>query len=127
MQSVSYYDTMGENFYHGLTLGLCAVMDSSYRVMSNREAGDGRCDICMQPKKNDLPGIIIEFKAARNVSEDDLKKLSRKALKQIDDRHYDMGFSNEEVRSVLKYSIAFSGKNVEIAAESDFYGTAERI
>lgn len=73
------------------------------------------------------PGIIIEFKAARNVSEDDLKKLSRKALKQIDDRHYDRGFSNEEVRSVLKYGIAFSGKNVEIAAESDFYGAAERI
>ncbi|MEI3502688.1 MAG: hypothetical protein V8Q42_03160 [Anaerovoracaceae bacterium] len=33
MQSVSYYDTMGENFYHGLTLGLCAVMDSSYRIV----------------------------------------------------------------------------------------------
>ena len=95
--------------------------------MSNREVGDGRCDICMQPKKNDLPGIILEFKAARNVSEDDLKKLSRKALKQIDDRHYDRVFSNEEVRSVLKYGIAFSGKNVEIAAESDFHGTAERI
>ena len=125
MQSVSYYDTMGENFYHGLTLGLCAVMDSSYRVMSNREAGEGWCDICMHPKKNDLPGIIIEFKAARNVSEDDLKKLSQKALKQIYDRHYDRGFSDEDVRSVLKYGIAFSGKNVEIAAESDLPVIAE--
>ena len=85
--------------------------------MSNREAGDGRCDICMQPKTWNLPGIIIEFKAAKNVSEDDLKKLSQKALRQIDDRHYDRGFSNEEVRSVLKYGIAFSGKNVEVSAD----------
>lgn len=127
MQSVSYYDTMGENFYHGLTLGLCAVMDSSYRIVSNREAGDGRYDICMHPKKGNLPGIIIEFKAAKNASEDDLKKLSQKALRQIDDRHYASEFSDGDVSSVLKYGIAFSGKNVEIAAESDFHGTAERI
>lgn len=40
LQSASYYDTMGENFYHGLMLGLCAAMEQ-YQVTSNRESGRG--------------------------------------------------------------------------------------
>lgn len=41
MQSVSCFDTAGENFYHGFMLGLCALM-GGYFVTSNRESGDGR-------------------------------------------------------------------------------------
>ena len=61
-QSVSYYDTAGENFYHGLVLGLCAMLDNRYYITSNRESGKGRYDIQLLPKqklalKNQFPGI----------------------------------------------------------------------
>ena len=41
LQSVSSFDAVGENFYHGLMLGLCAAMEQ-YLVKSNRESGDAR-------------------------------------------------------------------------------------
>ena len=43
-QSVSVFDTVGENFYHGFMLGMCALLGGSL-VSSNRESGDGRYDI----------------------------------------------------------------------------------
>ena len=45
LQSASCYDTVGENFYHGFVLGLCAMMDNRYHISSNRESGEGRYDI----------------------------------------------------------------------------------
>ena len=38
-KSVSFYDTGAEGFYHGLVLGLVALMDNQYKIKSNREAG----------------------------------------------------------------------------------------
>ena len=34
LESVSCYDTAGENFYHGLVLGLCAIMNNRYYITS---------------------------------------------------------------------------------------------
>lgn len=58
LQSVSFYDVAKENFYHGFMLGLCATMDNRYEISSNRESGEGRFDICMEPKKKGLPASI---------------------------------------------------------------------
>ena len=58
LQSVSYYDVAKESFYHGFVLGLCAVMDNRYEITSNREAGDGRFDICLKPRISHLPGML---------------------------------------------------------------------
>lgn len=44
-KTISFYDTGTESFYHGLMLGLVALMDNQYKVRSNRESGDGRYDI----------------------------------------------------------------------------------
>ena len=66
LQSVSYYDVAKESFYHGFVLGLCAIMNNRYEILSNREAGDGRFDICLKPKTTHLPGILIELKAANH-------------------------------------------------------------
>lgn len=114
-QTVSYYDTQGENFYHGLVLGLCAMMDSHYAVTSNREAGEGRYDVQLMPKMIGLPGIIIELKYKKDVDEEELRNISRDALKQIDERKYDTQMKEAEISSIYKYGVAFSGKRVEIA------------
>lgn len=38
LQSVSFFDTAGENFYHGFMLGLCALLGGTFAT-SNRESG----------------------------------------------------------------------------------------
>ncbi len=115
-QSVSCYDTAGENFYHGFMLGLCALLGGSYTT-SNRESGDGRYDIQLMPKNDLLPGIIIELKAEKDCSADELKKLSETALKQIEDKKYDTEMTAKGVKTIYKYGVAFSGKTVEVATK----------
>ncbi len=115
MQSVSSYDTVGENFYHGLVLGLCATLDNRFYITSNRESGEGRYDICLCPKDGKLPGILIEFKAVKDCPEDELKELSETALKQINDRKYDAELTTKGVKNIFKYGVAFSGKKVQIS------------
>ena len=115
MQSVSSYDTVGENFYHGLVLGLCATLDNRFYITSNRESGEGRYDLCLCPKDGKLPGILIELKAAKDCPEDELKVLSEKALAQIDNRKYETELTVKGVRNILKYGVAFSGKKVQIS------------
>lgn len=118
LQSVSYFDTIGENFYHGLMLGLCAMFDNRYLVDSNRESGEGRYDIALFPKDQKLPGIIIELKAQKNCGREELKDLAKEALNQINVRKYDTRMKEQNVFCVLKYGVAFSGKCVEIEEES---------
>lgn len=113
-QSVSCFDTVGENFYHGFMLGLCALLGGSF-VSSNKESGDGRYDIQLKPNKKNLPGILIELKAEKNCTADGLKKLSETALKQINDKKYDTELTAAGVKTIYKYGVAFSGKKVEVA------------
>lgn len=113
MQSVSSFDTAGENFYHGFMLGMCALMGDCF-VTSNRESGDGRYDIQLKPTESGLPGILIELKAVKNCKEEQLKKLSETALQQIIDKKYDTELITAGITTIYKYGVAFSGKNVEI-------------
>ena len=116
IQSVSAFDAVGENFYHGFMLGVCALFGNSY-VTSNRESGDGRYDIALSPKVSNLPGIIIELKAEKNCNENELQELAKTALKQINDKKYDTELKLKGVKTIYKYGVAFSGKHVAVEAE----------
>ena len=116
MQSASSYDTVKENFYHGLILGLCATLDNRYYVTSNREAGEGRYDICLCPKDVKMPGILIELKACKDCTGEELKQLSVKALNQMNEKKYETELCSRGVETIFKYGVAFSGKRVEITA-----------
>ena len=113
-QSVSFYDVGGEYFYHGLMLGICALLGDSYVVTSNREAGDGRYDIQLKPAKLNLPGVLIELKFQKACTKEQLEKLAQKALQQIIDKRYGSEMLAEGIEVIYKYGVAFSGKNVEI-------------
>ncbi|MBQ9664175.1 MAG: AAA family ATPase [Oscillospiraceae bacterium] len=117
LQSVSSFDTSHEDFYHGLLLGICAMMDNRYYITSNRESGEGRFDIQLMPKTNNLPGFLIEVKWMENASRQSLAALARSAIRQINEKHYDTELRTHGVNQVLKYGVAFSGKNVEICME----------
>lgn len=117
LQSASCHDTVGENFYHGLLLGLCALLDNRYIITSNRESGEGRYDISLCPRDQTMPGILIELKATSNCSIESLKELANTALQQIKDRHYETEMETKGIKTIFKYGVAFSGKHVEISAE----------
>ena len=113
-QLVSVYDAANkESFYHGLVLGMTALVLNDYYVESNRESGYGRFDIAIFPRKPNLPGVIIEFKVAP--TENDLQEKSMEALQQIEEQHYIAEFKQKQIPSVLKYGIAFCGKKIHVA------------
>ena len=114
LETVSYYDTLKENYYQGLLLGMTGLFTNTYYVSSNRESGEGRYDIQLQPKTAAMPGIIIEIKAAKDATEDQLKALAANALAQIDSKKYDTELRKQSIKNIYKYGIAFSGKKVEI-------------
>ena len=116
-RSISFYDAGAEGFYHGLVLGLIALMDNQYKIRSNRESGNGRYDISLIPREERYPGIIMELKWKKDMSPDELERLAEKALVQINDMRYDAEMKEDGVRDVLKFGIAFSGKNVSVKTE----------
>lgn len=113
-KSISFYDAGAEGFYHGLTLGLIALLDNQYRIKSNRESGDGRYDISLIPREKKYPGIIMELKWKSGLDEVELEKLSTEALNQIDEKRYELELKEEGIENIIKLGIAFSGKKVVI-------------
>ncbi|MFR8999196.1 MAG: PD-(D/E)XK nuclease domain-containing protein [Anaerobutyricum soehngenii] len=72
-----------------------------------------RFDLVLEPKVHFLPGIIMEFKATKNDA--GLSASADEALKQIENKHYDTDMKDRGIKEIVKYGIAFAGKNVEIA------------
>lgn len=113
LKSISSMDGVNEGFYHGMMLGLCAVLGNRYRVRSNRESGLGRFDIQLMPLVNGIPGFIFEFKHTSDAHVD-LGSLAEKALQQIDEKKYDTELRDAGIDSIVKIGIAFQGKNAVV-------------
>ena len=111
-KAISFYDMASESFYHGLVLGLMAMMDNQYKIKSNRESGKGRFDICLMPRDNKHPGMIMELKWKKNLDDNELVLLADEAISQIHSMEYDSEMKSEGIKKILKFGIAFSGKRV---------------
>lgn len=116
-KSISFFDGGAEGFYHGLMLGLIALMDNQYKIKSNRESGDGRFDVSLIPREKRYPGIILELKWKEKLSDDELEKWSNEVLKQIGELRYDSEMKEDGITEILKFGIAFSGKKVCVRTE----------
>lgn len=112
-QTVSFFDASTEGFYHGLVLGLTAVVGNQYVVKSNRESGAGRYDIAMYPQNKVFHGIVIEIKNTndRNVN---LEELADRALDQIDTKNYARDLEYYGIKEVVCFGIAFRGKETVV-------------
>ena len=113
LSSISVFDGSNESFYHGMMLGLCAVLSSRYRIRSNAESGYGRFDIALIPLRKADPGFIFEFKYASKDS-DDLDALASKALAQIVEKKYETELNAQGVGKTTKIGIAFRGKKAVV-------------
>lgn len=113
LKSISTMDGANEAFYHGMMLGLCAVLGSQYKVRSNRESGLGRFDIELLPAVKYMPGFIFEFKHTKDINVD-LDSLANSALRQIDDMKYDTELRDFGVEDIVKIGIAFRQKSAVV-------------
>lgn len=109
LKNISTIDGANESFYHGMMLGLCAILSNQYQIKSNRESGLGRFDIQLIPLAKEIPGFIFEFKYTKD-PHIDLESLADSALKQIEEKKYDTELLDAQVHSIVKIGIAFCGK-----------------
>ena len=123
LRSCSYLDFTAEKDYQNFMLGIFAFASAGYTVKSNREAGLGRHDIVLYPKKKSLPGIIFELKHFKGkVSETDkpskligsLKRSAKAALRQIDRMKYSEEMRQFTDAGIIKYGAAFYGKVMHV-------------
>ena len=124
--SMSYFDTAKntgkhapENFYHGLVLGLIVSMRKEYRIVSNRESGEGRYDIAIYPFDKTKDAYILEFKVLNEHREKTVQETAENALKQIQTRNYEADLLAYGIPAdhIYKLGFGFLGKKVWVVSD----------
>ena len=115
LTSVSYNDTKkgNEAFYHGLIMGMGLYLEGEYITKSNIESGLGRYDFVIEPKNKAKRAYIMEFKSTDNI--ENLEEVSKEALRQIEDKKYDISLKQNGVKDITYLGIAFCGKQIKIS------------
>ncbi|KIR01126.1 hypothetical protein P261_02920 [Lachnospiraceae bacterium TWA4] len=80
-------------------------------VKSNREAGDGRADVIMYPRKLNV-GYIFEFKYATDAHE--LEDMAKVAIKQVEQNQYEKFFLPQKLPKIVCYGISFYKKQCHV-------------
>ena len=106
-ETISFNDSY-ENFYHGFVVGVLSNMHD-HIVKSNRETGDGRCDIYIKSPSIFEPAVIIELKVSDNPKE--IFKKCDEALEQIEEKKYELELKEEGYEDIIKYGISFYRKD----------------
>ena len=114
LTSVSYNDTKkgNEAFYHGLIMGMGLYLEGEYITKSNIESGLGRYDFVIEPKNKTKRAYIMEFKATDNIEK--LEEVSKEALRQIEDKKYNISLKQNGIKDITYIGIAFCGKQIKI-------------
>ena len=115
LTSVSYNDTKkgNEAFYHGLIMGMGLYLEGEYITKSNIESGLGRYDFLIEPKNKSKRAFIMEFKSTDSIEK--LEEISKEALKQIEDKKYDISLKQNGIKEITYIGIAFCGKEIKIS------------
>ena len=115
LTSVSYNDTKkgNEAFYHGLIMGMGLYLEGEYITKSNIESGLGRYDFLVEPKNKSKRAFIMEFKSTDSVEK--LEEISKEALRQIEDKKYDISLKQNGIKEITYIGIAFCGKQIKIS------------
>ena len=108
--SISYFDSE-EDFYHGFLLGLLRPLQN-YKILSNRESGNGRPDIVLKPYDERKAAVVLEIKHVKKYTEMDAG--CDQALKQIEEQQYENGILEEGYGSVISYGICFCKKSCRV-------------
>lgn len=85
-------------------------------IRSNRESGFERFDVVMEPLKDELLAVIIEFKVHNPSKENSLEETVRAVHEQVEKKQYAAALLEKGIPAerIKKYGFAFEGKNVLI-------------
>lgn len=109
-RSISFYDEK-ETFYHGFMIGVMGNIEE-YRLLSNRETGNGRADIILKPLDDQRPAIIMELKYTSDSRK--LEERCGKALQQIEEKKYADELAEDGYLNIIKYGICFCKKGCRV-------------
>ena len=116
MTSPSHFDFKQEEAnYHLFILGMLIQLKREYKVKSNLEVGYGRTDVLVLPYDKNKLGFIFEFKVSKNIEE--LETKAEEALKQIDEKNYEIIMQDEKIEHYFKIGISFYKKDLAIKYE----------
>lgn len=103
LRSISYFDNQ-ESFYHGFLVGLL----NDYEVVSNKESGNGRFDVCVLPEN--ILGTVVLIECKHSISEDDLIDDAKEGASQIIEQKYLEEHKFKKYENVIGYGISFYKK-----------------
>lgn len=103
LRSISYFDNQ-ESFYHGFLVGLL----NDYEVVSNRESGNGRFDVCVLPEN--ILGTVVLIECKHSISEDDLIDDAKEGTRQIVEKKYLEEHRFKKYENAVGYGISFYKK-----------------
>lgn len=103
LRSISYFDNQ-ESFYHGFLVGLL----NDYEVVSNRESGNGRFDVCVLPEN--ILGTVVLIECKHSISEDDLIDDAKEGARQIVEKKYLEENRFKKYENAVGYGISFYKK-----------------
>lgn len=103
LRSISYFDNQ-KSFYHGFLVGLL----NDYEVVSNRESGNGRFDVCVLPEN--ILGTIVLIECKHSISEDDLIDDAKEGARQIVEQKYLEEPKFKKYEKAIGYGISFYKK-----------------
>ena len=120
LRSISYFDNQ-ESFYHGFLVGLL----NDYEVVSNRESGNGRFDVCVLPEN--ILGTVVLIECKHSISEDDLIDDAKEGARQIVEQKYLEEHRFKKYENAVGFGISFYKKQcyvVKVGYDSeDKYST----
>lgn len=103
LRSISYFDNQ-ESFYHGFLVGLL----NDYEVVSNKESGNGRFDVCVLPEN--ILGTVVLIECKHSISEDDLIDDAKEGARQIVEQKYFEEHKFKKYEKAIGYGISFYKK-----------------
>lgn len=103
LRSISYFDNQ-ESFYHGFLVGLL----NDYEVVSNKESGNGRFDVCVLPEN--ILGTVVLIECKHSISEDDLIDDAKEGARQIVEQKYLEEHKFKKFEKAIGYGISFYKK-----------------
>ena len=98
LRSISYFDNQ-ESFYHGFLVGLL----NDYEVVSNRESGNGRFDVCVLPEN--ILGTVVLIECKHSISEDNLIDDAKEGARQIVEKNIlkNIDLKNMKMQLAMEY------------------------
>ena len=103
LRSISYFDNQ-ESFYHGFLVGLL----NDYEIVSNKESGNGRFDVCVLPEN--ILGTVVLIECKHSISEDDLIDDAKEGARQIVEKKYLEEHRFKKYENAIGYGMSFYKK-----------------